>query len=275
MKTVLITGSSGYIGVHLAKMLRDKYEVHGIDLVFDSFYLYRFYQKDVRGLLSFSGRRFDAIVHLAAFVKVNESIEMPGSYYHNNLFGTMNLLRQVHCDNFIFASTGVASNPINPYALSKRCAEDVVQEYCTKEGIDFTIFRFYNVIGQDAKGPTNTDGLFYNLIQAIESKHFTLYGADYNTVDGSAIRDYIHVNEICAAIEMAIEKPANSLQNLGTGEGRSVKEIIEKFKEVNNCDFGVITTNRRSGDLERSVLDNTSRYYKKQYSFDELLKVNV
>lgn len=275
MKKILITGSSGYIGVHLAKILKDKYDVHGIDFEFDSLYLNQFYQKDIRGLLNFLTEKFDAVVHLAAFVKVNQSVDIPSTYYQNNLFGTMNVLKHIKFDNFIFASTGVASNPNNPYALSKRCAEDVVQEYCEKENIDFTIFRFYNVIGQDAKGPTNSDGLFYNLIQAMRTKHFTLYGTDYNTIDGSAIRDYVHVNEICSAIEMAIERPANSLQNLGTGHGKSVKEIISKFKEVNHCDFGVISVDRRLGDLERCVLDNPSRYYKKQYSFDDLLKVRT
>ena len=273
MKSVLITGSSGYIGVHLAKMLRDKYFVYGLDIVFDTFYLRRFYQRNIcDGELSLS-KHFDVVVHLAAMVKVNESVDFPGFYYTNNLFGTMNLMEQISFENFIFASTGVASNPTNPYALSKRCAEDVVKSYCEKNEIDYTIFRFYNVIGQDGKGPTNEDGLFHNLIKAKESKHFTLYGADYNTIDGTAIRDYIHVNEVCAAIEMAIEKPANSLQNLGTGVGVSVKQIINKFKEVNDCDFSVITHDRRPGDLEKSVLENVSVYYKRAYTLDELLKV--
>jgi UDP-glucose 4-epimerase len=214
------------------------------------------------------------VIHLAAHVKVNDSINIPGEYYYNNIFGTMSVLEQINFDHFIFASTGVASNPTNPYALSKRCAEDVVKSFCEKKQKDFTTFRFYNVIGQTVKGPTNEDGLFYNLLKAKENGKFTIFGDDYDSFDGTAVRDYVHVNEICMSIKKSIEKPANSLENLGTGTGYTVKQIVDKFKEVNNCDFDVVYQPRRSGDLERSVLDNPSLYFEKMYSFDELLKID-
>jgi len=275
MKKVLITGSSGYIGVHLAKMLQDDYVLHGIDWSFNGSQLNHFLQRNVCvGDLLYKHHHYDAVIHLAAHVKVNDSINIPGEYYYNNIFGTMSVLEQINFDNFIFASTGVASNPTNPYAFSKRCAEDVVKSFCEKNQKDFTTFRFYNVIGQTVKGPTNKDGLFYNLLKAKENGKFTIFGDDYDSIDGTAVRDYIHVNEICNSIRMAIETPANGLENLGTGEGHTVKQIVEKFKQVNSCDFEVSYAPRRQGDLERSVLDNPSLYFEKLYSFNELLKVN-
>lgn len=277
MKKVLITGSSGYIGIHLANMLQNEYILHGIDLVFDSFHLNRFFQMNIcaggTGLLYPKEHHYDTVVHLAAHVKVNESVKIPAEYYYNNIIGTMSVLEQVNFDNFIFASTGVASNPTNPYALSKRCAEDVVKSFCEKRNKNYTTFRFYNVIGSTVKKPTNEDGLFYNLMKAKETGTFTIFGDDYDSFDGTAVRDYVHVDEVCASIKRAIEKPTNSLENLGTGTGYTVKQIVEAFRTVNNCDFEIVYEPRRSGDLERCVLDVPSLYFEKMYSFDEMLKV--
>jgi UDP-glucose 4-epimerase len=214
---------------------------------------------------------FDAIVHLAALVRVNESVEKPYEYYETNIIGTRNMLDNFQCENFIFASTGAAENPISPYALSKRCAEDVVKEY--RNDKQFTTFRFYNVIGSDGIPPTNTDGLMYNLMKARETGQFNIFGTDYNTPDGTPIRDYVHVMEICESIRLAIETPANQLENLGHGKGHTVKEMAETFKLVNNCDYQINYAGRRDGDLEKSVLDNPSSYMKELYTFSELLKI--
>ena len=280
-KNILITGSSGYIGQHLVKLLRDDYEVYGIDnraidndLLDDN----HFMAMDIRyGLEDFLfnfqdwPEVWDCVVHLAALVRVNESVEQPYSYYNTNINGTANVLHGLKYKNFIFASTGAAENPISPYALSKRVAEDIVKEAC-HTGY-YTIFRFYNVIGTDGIiQPTNPDGLFSNLIKAERYGTFNLYGTDYNTFDGSPIRDYVHVMEICHAIREAIEKPANGLENLGHGIGHSVKEIVAKYQEVNNCKFEVVPCQRREGDLEYSVLNNVSSYMQELYTFDELMK---
>jgi UDP-glucose 4-epimerase len=212
-------------------------------------------------------------VHLAALVKVNESVLKPISYYDTNINGTVNVLQELFFKNFVFASTGTAANPINPYALSKRCAEDIVERYCIENSKTFTSFRFYNVIGSDGIAPTNVDGLMYNLMKARETGSFNLYGGDYNTPDGTPVRDYVHVNEICHSIKKAIETPANSLQNLGHGKGHTVKEMVDVFKLVNNCDFTVNYCQRRDGDLEYSVLDNPSTYMKSTYTLSQLLEI--
>ena len=278
MKKVLITGSSGYIGQHLVKLLKkDDYEVFGLDKSarFNDYLApNHFIKLDIaENFVKWPTTVFDTVVHLAALVKVNESVKKPISYYNTNINGTINVLQEVFFKNFVFASTGTAANPINPYALSKRCAEDVVERYCIENSKTFTSFRFYNVIGSDGIAPTNPDGLMSNLIKAKETGVFNLYGGDYNTPDGTPIRDYVHVNEICESIKMAIETPANKLENLGHGKGHSVLQMATTFRLVNECNFQINYCQRREGDLEYSVLDNPSSYLKSTYKLSDLLKV--
>jgi UDP-glucose 4-epimerase len=278
MKKILITGSSGYIGQHLVKLLKkDDYEVFGLDknTRFNDYLApNHFIKLDIaENFVKWPTTVFDTVVHLAALVKVNESVKKPISYYDTNINGTVNVLQEVFFKNFVFASTGTAANPINPYALSKRCAEDVVERYCIENSKTFTSFRFYNVIGSDGIAPTNPDGLMSNLIKAKETGVFNLYGGDYNTEDGTPIRDYVHVNEICESIKMAIETPANKLENLGHGKGHSVLQMVTTFKLVNECNFQINYCQRREGDLEYSVLDNPSTYMKSMYTLPQLLKV--
>lgn len=274
MKKILITGNSGYIGSHLTKLLQGEYEVHGLDMKPPQIMPNVQYNVDIRKLFT-SDTEFDAVIHLAALVNVGESEQMPIQYYITNLNGTMNVLSKVKTKNFIFASTGAADGCESAYGISKRAAEDVVREYCTTHSsIPYTTFRFYNVIGSDGFAPTNPDGLMYNLIKARETGEFTIFGTDYErTSDGTCVRDYVHVNEICDALKQAIEKPSNSVECLGHGVGYTVKEIVNLFQKVNDVDFDVIKGPRRKGDLEVSVLENVSPYMRNLYTMEELLKV--
>ena len=275
MKKILITGCSGYIGSHLVKMLADKYEVHGLDInVPQANGLREFYQHDIRKLIDIP-TEFDCVIHLAALVNVGESERMPIQYYITNLNGTMNVINKIKTKNFIFASTGAAEGCGSAYGISKRAAEDVVREYCTQHNPkDYTTFRFYNVIGSDGFAPTNTDGLMHNLMQAKETGEFTIFGTDYGSYDGTCVRDYVHVNEICDALCSAIEKPSNQIECLGHGVGHSVRDIVNLYKKVNNVDFTVKEDPRRKGDLAVSVLDNVSPYMKELYSLEDLLRVS-
>ena len=115
--------------------------------------------------------------------------------------------------------------------------------------------------------------LMYNLIKAKTSKEFTIFGDDYNTSDGTCVRDYVHVNEICDSLSQAIEKPSNQIECLGHGVGRTVVDIVNMFKEVNNINFEVKVGPRRKGDIESSVLENVSPYMRNLYTMKELLKV--
>lgn len=299
MKKILITGNSGYIGSHLCKMLKDEYELYGMDMaepkqeVRDM--LKGFYHSNIRNPFPWNNipsdfpDEFDAVIHLAALVNVGESEKHPIRYYLTNTKGTLMVLEGFNYKNFIFASTGAAEGCGSPYGISKRAAEDMVREYCTSAGavrpkarergntigeIPYTIFRFYNVIGTDGFNPTNPDGLMYNLMKSTINGQFTIYGNDYKeSWDGTCVRDYVHVMEICEALKDAIETPANGVECLGHGVGYTVKEIVDLFKKVNGTDFEVKYGPRRKGDLPSSVLENVSPYMKNLYSMEELLKI--
>lgn len=273
----MITGCSGYIGSHLCKVLEHDYEVHGLDVNESNIPLKKFYKADINRLFTIPDQTepYDAVIHLAALVNVGESEKMPIMYYITNLNGTMNVLNKIPTKNFIFASTGAAALCESAYGISKRAAEDCIVEYCTKhEPKDYTMFRFYNVIGSSyGIHPTNPDGLMYNLIKAKETGEFTVFGNDYNTPDGTCVRDYVHVMEICNALKKAIEKPANSLECLGHGVGYTVKEMVTLFEKVNDCNINVKYGPRRKGDAAISVLEDVSSYMENLYEFEDLLKI--
>jgi UDP-glucose 4-epimerase len=276
MKKVLITGCSGYIGSHLCKLLANDYEVHGLDIVDPQAPLNEFYRCDInRHFAMPEDIEYDAVIHLAALVRVGESERMPIKYYITNLNGTMNVINKIKTKNFIFSSTGAAQDCNSAYGISKRAAEDVIHEYCTQHRKqDYTIFRFYNVVGSDGYEPTNPEGLMCKLIEAKDTGSFTVYGTDYpNTSDGTCVRDYVHVNEICEALKEAIEKPANKVECLGHGVGYTVREMASLFQKVNNCDFDIVTGPRRKGDIEYYVLEDVSSYMKNLYTIEDLLKI--
>lgn len=276
VKKILVTGSSGYIGSHLCKMLGNNYEVYGLDLNDPKAPVNEFYTCDINRPFAIPNDiEFDAVIHLAALVNVGESEQKPIQYYITNINGTMNVINRIKSKNFIFASTGAAEGCASAYGISKRAAEDVVKEYCTQHRqIPYTIFRFYNVIGSDGFEPTNPDGLMYNLMKAHDKGEFTIFGKDYDeSWDGTCVRDYVHVMEICHALKDAIETPANGVECLGHGVGYTVKEIVDTFKRVNDVDFEVKYGPRRKGDLASSVLENVSPYMRNLYLMEELLKV--
>jgi UDP-glucose 4-epimerase len=275
MKKILITGNSGYIGSHLTKLLKNEYQVYGLDRNDPQIDVLSHLSTDIRYLSEKIDVEFDAIIHLAALVNVGESEVDPISYYNTNLAGTLNVLTTIKTNNFIFASTGAAEKCESAYGISKRAAEDCVKQYCTAKNIPFTMFRFYNVIGSDGFAPTNPDGLMYNLLKARETNQFTIYGEDYTeSWDGTCVRDYVHVNEICDALRTAIEKPSNSIECLGHGVGYTVKEMVTLFELVNDCDITISYGPRRKGDIPSSVLENVSPYMKNLYNIKDLLKID-
>lgn len=274
MKKILITGSSGYIGSHLVDMLMKslKYEVHCLDIAEPQTTANHYYRCDINRPFQLD-EEFDCVIHLAALVNVGESERRPINYYITNINGTMNVINKIKTKNFVLASTGAASSCESAYGRSKRAAEDVVSSYANMANIDYTIFRFYNVIGSSGFEPTNPDGLFSKLLQAKTSGEFTILGNDYDTVDGTCERDYVHVNEICNALELAIENPSNSVECLGHGVGYTVKQMVDIYKRVNNCEFTVHIGPRRKGDMASSVLQNVSPYMKTNYSIEDLLRI--
>lgn len=276
MGKILITGCSGYIGSHLLKILsdRDDLEIHGLDIQNPKFQISKFLYQNITFNQHWNiDDEYDCVIHLAAEVAVGRSVLNPILYYQTNTIGTLNVLKNIKTKRFIHASTGSAGPMNNPYGISKRAAEQIVQQYCEENKIPFTTFRFFNVTGSDGIEPTNPDGLMWNLMNAEKTGMFHLFGDDYDTQDGSAIRDYTHVNEICHAVIQAIDLSTNQIENLGHGVGTTVKQMIELYKTVNECDFEVKICPRRLGDLESSVLDHPSKFMKKLYSLQDLLKI--
>jgi UDP-glucose 4-epimerase len=275
MKKILITGNSGYIGSHLSDMLLNlnKYEIHGLDKSKPQVHLHKQYYQDIRDHEWKMDDSYDCIIHLAAEVAVGRSVKNPILYYTTNTLGTLNVLKNILTDRFVHGSTGSAGPMNNPYGISKRGAEDVVRQFCTDNNIPYTTFRFYNVTGTGGYDPTNPDGLMWNLMNAQKTGLFNLFGDDYATEDGSAVRDYTHVNEICTALVSAIEESTDQIENLGHGVGTTVKQMIDLYKKVNNCEFDVQVCPRRAGDLERSVLDNPSPFMQQLYTMEDLLWV--
>ena len=279
MKKILITGNSGYIGSHLTKLLNNRpdLELYGLDTSKPVVAMERFSWNNITmpGYFKWTIEdiEFDCVIHLAAEVAVGRSVTNPIVYYQTNTLGTLRVLQEIRCKRFIHASTGSAGPMNNPYGISKRAAEEIVNQYCKERSIPFTTFRFYNVTGSDGIMPTNPDGLMWNLMNAQKTGVFNLFGNDYNTLDGSAVRDYTHVNEICCALEQAIDRSTGQIENLGHGVGTTVKQMIELYKQVNHCDFETVICPRRAGDLEISVLDNPSPFMQQLYTVEDLLKI--
>lgn len=276
MKKILVTGSEGYIGKHLCHLLKDEnVELHKLDKEFEyGTNMTNCYELDIRKpqdirKTMLPSIEFDAIIHLAALVRVGESVEYPTAYYNTNINGTNWLRNIVPHKKFIFASTGAAEGMASPYGISKKVAEDMLRE----QEPDATIFRFYNVIGSEGFEPTNPDGLFFNLIRATETGKFTIYGSDYNTKDGTCVREYVHVMDICRSLIKAIDTPSeNHIENLAYGDTRTVLEIFNLFCKVNEVSIELDYQPRRQGDLEACYLEHPSKFMVQNYTYEDLLK---
>lgn len=256
MKKILVTGACGYIGSHTVKALVEYgYEVYALDVkksnndidryLSDSVILKDVTHKDIAGV-----GNFDSVVHLAGVIDVAESVQQPWLYSKVNVEGTFNTLVKFNSDNFIFASTAAAFDPLSPYAQSKLLAESIVKAW----GKNYTIFRFFNVAGSN--GEFNEINQSTHLIKiaaevaAGKRDSITINGTDWNTQDGTCVRDYIHVSDLVESIIQAVQTPSNrSYDCIGTGNGYSVKQVIDTMKEVSGVNFNVIEGSRRAGDV--------------------------
>jgi UDP-glucose 4-epimerase len=238
---------------------------------------------------------FDTIIHFAASIVVPESVENPLKYYMNNTVNTTNLIKcatDAKIKRFIFSSTaavygepatvpadGIDENylthPINPYGMSKLMSERVIQDTAAANNdFKFVIFRYFNVAGADIhytdeKLVPRIGQSFPNATHLIKiasecatlkREKMAIFGDDFNTPDGTGVRDYIHVDDLAAAHIKAIDYLQNNesdIFNAGYGKGYSVKEVIETMKEVTNTDFRVDMAPRRAGDPAALISNNT------------------
>ena len=289
---ILVTGGAGYIGSHCVLALQEAgYEV----VVFDNLssghgQVIRgtdFIQGDLTNLCDiasvFAGRKIDAVMHFAAKIEVGESVTNPQKYYYNNVYGTLNLLQAMkefnNADKIVFSSTAAVygepeytpideahpKNPINPYGATKLMVENILDDYNKAYGLQSIRFRYFNVAGADAQGRTGEwhepeTHLIPNILKAGGSKTFALYGDDYDTKDGTCIRDYINVEDLAQAhllgLEYLLNGGATDCFNLGTKEGSSVKEIFAACEKITGRKIPVKIHSRRAGDAAVLVADN-------------------
>lgn len=243
---VVVTGAKGYIGTQVVELLSQKSGIQLTPMDMEEW--------DIRHASNDIAPDIDVVVHLAALVKVGESVERPTTYFYTNTVGTKNVINRFPNAKFIFASTGAAYDPTSPYARSKVAAEEIVKESCS----DYTIFRFFNVGGRT---PTNPEGLYAATQNAIESKTFTIFGNDYDTSDGTCVRDYVHIDDLCAAIVSAVGQPGTkTIEPIGSGKSYTVKEYVDAFLQVNGKLFDIEFGERRPGDNEKSEVPFVSRF---------------
>ena len=285
MKKVLVAGGAGYIGSACTEYLLDHdYEV----VVFDALFTghrsavdprARFVQGDLADKESLTNlckkEKFDAVMHFAAFSLVGESMTAPAKYFRNNFCNALNLADaavESGVERFVFSSTAATfgnpeyvpidenapQNPINPYGESKLCFEKVLKWYSRIYGLKYAALRYFNAAGatefhgEDHRPETHLIPIILQTLRGKRDK-LMLYGNDYDTPDGSCIRDYIHILDLAQAHEKALYAPESGHYNLGTGNGLSVFEIIAAAEEVTGKKVNYEISPRRAGDPPRLI----------------------
>jgi UDP-glucose-4-epimerase len=309
---ILIVGGAGYIGSHLNKEINKK----GIEtVIFDNlsyghrdFVKWGIFEKgdlsnieDIRAV--FKKYPIEAVMHFAAFTYVGESVEDPQKYYTNNVKNTLNLLQVMLEENikyFVFSSTCATygnpveipiteshpQNPINPYGKGKLIVETVLKDYSDAYGLKYASLRYFNAAGADPDSEVGElHGPETHLIPLIldvaagRREDIKIFGTDYDTPDGTCIRDYIHVTDLAEAHILALEYLQNGGEsdffNLGNGNGFSVKEVIETAVKVTGKDIKAVEADRRPGDPPILVgsSDKAKRTLKWEPKYDELSKI--
>lgn len=280
---ILLTGAAGYLGAHVLFELLDRgyTDIHVIDRHLTrspnwiGHLVKTAYDGDILSCGASDTLRmdFDAVIHLAAYISVEESTKDPVSYWRNNLLSTNKIIDTLKGAHLIFASTGTAFQPENPYAYSKVACEQEIQERLTS---GYTIFRFYNVsgLGPGVSATGNPTHLIRRAAMAARGllPEITVFGTDWETRDGTCIRDYIHAQDLAASIANAIEAgPASTpYECLGSGTGYTVLEVLESMKRVTGQDFRVTMAERRPGDVASMVCPEQYKYISLKHSLDDM-----
>lgn len=294
---ILITGGAGYIGSHFAlKMLETAEDI----VIFDSLELghseiieilkkygnVKFIQGNLKNLEDIRGvflmNKIDSVVHFAAYSQVAESVKNPQKYYYNNVYGTLNLLNamlEFGVNKIVFSSTSAIygepeyipidekhpQNPINAYGNSKLMVERILDDYDKAYGLKSVRLRYFNVAGADLKSRIGEwhepeTHLIPNILKSSGEKTFKMFGDDYDTKDGTCVRDYINILDLVDAHVKALEYLNNggdtNYFNLGTSEGNTVKEVFNSCEEVTGREIPIEICPRRAGDPAKLVADN-------------------
>ena len=291
---VLVVGGAGYIGSHMLKYLAQ----HGCDVTTfdnlstgyrDSVHFGSFIQGDLADkktlINTLTDSRFEAVMHFASFIQVGESVSAPAKYYQNNLINTLNLMDamvETGTNNLIFSSTAAIfgepqfvpigeahpQQPINPYGRTKLMVEQVLKDYDLAYGLRSICLRYFNAAGADPEGLLGErhepeTHLIPLILQAASGRrpHISVFGRDYDTPDGTCIRDYIHIVDLCQAHWLALSSltagETSQAYNLGNGEGFSVQQVIDAAQRVTGKKFEIQETKRRLGDPARLIADSS------------------
>lgn len=281
---ILVCGGAGYIGSNMTALLAA--EGH-TPIVLDNLSKgHRSAVKDAQVIVGDLGdydllvdtlkaQHIEAVMHFAAWIEVGESVQDPLKYYRNNLANTQILLSAMEAtgvERFVFSSTAAVygmpktvpiteetpKDPINPYGQTKWAAERMCHYQCRTGRLRYAALRYFNACGAGRNGTLGEDHrpeshLIPLTVQAAMGRRpdIKIFGADYDTPDGTCIRDYIHIDDLCRAHLLALnmlDGCAEQVYNLGNGQGYSVREVIETVKRVSGKDFNVVETAGRPGD---------------------------
>lgn len=280
MNEILVTGAYGYIGSHICKEAFEKgFKVYAVDNNISVNKIEKYCEDvthlDIRLKSNFDNillkKSFDAVIHCAALISVEESVSYPNLYYNTNTIGTLNVILNTQYKNFIFASTGGAFDPVSPYAKSKIIAEEAVRRICN----NYNIFRFFNVAGNNGEfeqicKPSHIIHIAAQ-VAAKKREKMVIFGNDYNTIDGTCIRDYVHVQDLAEAIVRSIDSPSNSkYECIGSNIGYSNLQVIEAMKRASGVDFNVEFGSRRPGDPPVIKMDTMSKFVKIKRNIDDM-----
>jgi len=296
---ILVTGGAGYIGSHCVIALLEKgfdilifdnLSTGHIEIIDELKKIgnIAFLRGDLLNLndlsTCFKNNKIDAVIHFAAFSQVGESVKNPRKYYVNNVIGTTNLLNTMldfNVKKIVFSSTAATygepkyipidekhqQSPINPYGQTKLMIEHIMDDYDKAYGLKSVRLRYFNVAGADSKCRIGEwhdpeTHLIPNILKSTftKGKTFKMFGTDYDTTDGTCVRDYINVEDLANAHILALEYLNNGGEtnyfNLGTNDGNSVKEVFAECEKITNKNIAVDICPRRPGDPAILVADN-------------------
>ena len=300
-KRALVTGGAGYLGSHLAKKLKELgFEVCILDIKQPQHeYCNRYYNMDIRQDLSpiFENNKFDVVFHLAGRIEVGLSRLEATEFWDINVGGTVNLLntmKKYKVKNFVFSSTAAvysaSDTPLVEYGIltnnsvygkTKIACEEAIAD----SGITHTIFRFFNLAGADESGliGENHEIETHLIPNLLMQENPVVYGNDYNTQDGTCIRDYVHVNDVADACilafnYMSIHEKSNIL-NLGSGQGYSVLDVIKEIEVALGKKINYTVESRREGDPSYLVANinyaNRLLKWEPKYSMSDIIKTAI
>ena len=283
---IFITGGAGYIGSHMVKTAyKAGHDIITIDnlstghqdaVLFGKFEFCNVLDLEELDKL-FKKHKPDAVMHFSSVSLVGESVSDPFKYYNNNVTGTLSLLKAMidnNCNKLIFSSTAAIfgnpeyipidekhpKKPINPYGKSKLMVEEILKDFESAYNLKYVSFRYFNAAGHDPEGELSErhnpeTHLLPIIMQAVKGQRdsVSIFGTDFDTNDGTCVRDYIHVNDLASAhlkgLDYLDKNESKSVEfNLGNGIGHSVKEVIQQVKDITGKNFTVIEGIRRDGD---------------------------